>query len=84
MVQQFCGAEGIFCEGLAVAHEVVGKESFYFHILPNGQPAYEKRYKKTEPFNSGLAWAQKEDGTWIKINKQGQEVLMRNTQEPLV
>jgi len=73
--QKFCGDLGVFYEGLAVAENKTG----WFHILENGQPAYTQRYKKTEYFQNGLAWAQKEDGTWVKINKQGKEVKMKNT-----
>lgn len=72
--QQFCGGLGMFFEGLAVA-EIGGK---WFHILEDGTPAYPQRYEKTEFFQQGTAWAKK-NGKWIKIDKQGKEVKMRNT-----
>lgn len=76
--QVFCGDKGVFYEGLAVAEDETG----WFHILENGEPAYPQRYKLTEYFQNGLAWVQKFDGIWIKINKEGKEVDMKNTTEP--
>ncbi|MGA2418286.1 MAG: hypothetical protein ABSF55_03545 [Candidatus Staskawiczbacteria bacterium] len=71
--------KSIFYEGLAVSEDSQG----WFHVLESGKPAYPQRYKKTECFQNGLAWVQKEDGTWIKINRQGQEVPIKSTNAPL-
>ena len=78
MAQTFCGTKG-------VGQEIVGEETLYFHTLPNGQPAYPQRYKKAEPYEGrfDLAWVQKNDGTWVKIDRQGREVKMKDTQTPL-
>ena len=76
--QQFCGDLGVFYEGLAVTAEN-GK---WFHILESGEPAYPERYEMAEYFQNGLAWVKKGD-IWIKINKQGCEVKMRNTSSPI-
>lgn len=73
------GDRGFFSEGLATAEDEAG----WFHILENGQSAYPQRYAKTEYFQNGLAWVQRHDGAWIRINQQGQEVPMKNTQTPL-
>lgn len=69
----------LFCEGLAVAEE----DGQWFHILKNGEPAYSQRWKMAEYFQNGSAWVQKQDGTWIKINKKGEEIPMKNTRTPL-
>lgn len=74
-----CQTPGVFYDGLAVAEDKEG----WFHILETGEPAYPQRYKKTEYFQNGLAWVQKHDGTWIKINRKGEEVPMKDTQTPL-
>jgi len=73
MRQQFCGDAGRFYEGLAVI-ELNGK---WFHVLESGQPAYSERYKMAEYFQDGLAWVQKKDGAWVRINKQGRQVNMK-------
>lgn len=78
---QFCGDVGRFVEGLAVSNDGEGK---WYHALLNGQPAYSRRFKKTEYFQSGLAWAQLPNGTWIRIDKEGNEVKMKNTNEARV
>ncbi|MDP2741073.1 MAG: WG repeat-containing protein [bacterium] len=69
--QKFCGDSGMFYDGLTVA-EVNGE---WYHILKDGTPAYPERYQKTEYFQHGLAWVKKE-GKWIRINKQGKEVIV--------
>ena len=72
--QKFCGDTGVFYEGLAV-EEINGE---WFHIFEDGTPAYPERYEITEYFQNGLAWVKKQ-GRWIRINKQGKEVQMKNT-----
>jgi len=56
-----------FSGGLASARKV--KE--WFHIRPDGQPAYQERYDDVSPFSEGLAWAEK-DGKWFHIRPNGQ------------
>ena len=76
---QFCGAVGVYYEGLAVWEED-GK--YFFHVRPDETPAYPQLYRHAEYFQNGLAWVQKQDGTWVRINKDGEEVKMRNTNDP--
>jgi hypothetical protein len=68
--QQFVGAVGVFYEGKAVFEE----DGEWYHISSDGKPAYPQRYKMTEYYQNGFAWVQKHDGTWVKINKKGQEI----------
>lgn len=75
MAQTFCGDVGTFHEGLAVVERGVE----WFHVKEDGEPVYPQRYKMAEYFQNGLAWVQKEDGTWVKINRQGKEVYTKHT-----
>ena len=70
-----CDTLGVFHEGLATAEDSSGK----FHVLLDGSQAYPQRYEKVEYFQGGLAWVQKKDSKWIRIDKQGKEVQMRST-----
>jgi len=65
--QQFCNDVGIFHEGLAEAEDETG----WFHIKEDGNPAYHQRYKLVEYFQKGLAWAQRIDDVWVRINIHG-------------
>ena len=47
------GYVGPFVEGLAR----VRKNGRWFHIKPNGKPAYKRRYDFVDSFLEGLAWA---------------------------
>lgn len=74
MPQQFCGDIGRFYEGRAVVTE----NGQWFHIKEEDrQPAYPERYKMAEYFQGGLAWVQKQDETWLRIDKQGRQVAMK-------
>ena len=73
-MQTFCGDLGIFYEGLAVK-ETNGK---WFYILEDGTLAHQECFEMAEYFQNGLAWVKK-NGKWIRINKQGEEVQMKNT-----
>lgn len=75
MPQVFVGDPGTFHEGLAA----VERNGKWFHITEDGKPAYPQRYIMAEYFQSGLAWVRKEDGTYVKINRHGQEVRTKHT-----
>jgi len=48
----------------------VQKDGKWFHIHPNGEPAYEERYDNVGLFFEGLAQAQK-DNKWFHIHPDG-------------
>ncbi len=48
---------GYFSKGLID----VSKDGKYFHIRPDGKPAYEERYDDAGYFNDGRAWVRKDD-----------------------
>ena len=61
--------------GFTIAQDRVG----WFHASPAGNPVYRSRYKTVEHFQPGksgqlLAWVRKDDGTYIAIDEQNQEV----------
>jgi len=63
---------GPFCEGLAWAH----KGGKWFHIRPDGTPAYTQVFDQVYSFENGVAWAF-DRGRHIRINPQGEEVNTR-------
>ncbi len=68
-IVKYTGFTGVFSEGLAAVRQ--GKE--WFHILPNGYSAYEKRYEWAGPFCGGRAEVQ-ENGKKFCIKRNGQKI----------
>lgn len=66
------------CNDLETPHEgfiIVEENRRQFHVCADSRkPAYPERYLKAETFQDGLAWVQKEDGTWKVIDTKGNEV----------
>jgi len=60
---------GLFSEGLAQAY----KDGKWFHVHPNGIPAYEQRYDWVGSFHRGTAWVRK-NNKWIRIRHNGIEM----------
>jgi len=58
-----------FSEGLAVVH----KNGEWFHVNPDGIPAYKERYEWAGPFSQGVALVRK-NSRWFCIHPDGKRV----------
>jgi len=61
------------CLSDGVIH-VCDKEGNWFHILPDGTPAYKERYKWVSPFSSGRAQVCDKDDKWFHIRPDGTKI----------